>query len=165
VNVTAYQIAARFIGTKETAGSVANPAILAMLRLDNPGVHDDETPWCSAFVNWVAWLLRLPRSKSLRARSWLGVGEMIAREECRVGFDVIVLSRGPLPQPGSEVLEAPGHVGFFGGFGDDRVPGLLTVPPVSKVWLLGGNQGDQVSLASFPIERVLGYRRLYGGAT
>jgi hypothetical protein len=85
-------------------------------------------------VNYVAWLLRLPRSKGLRARSWLAVGEPIALEEAESGYDVVVLKRGAGEQPGPEVMDAPGHVGFFAGVeGQD-------------VLLLGGNPGDSVTV-------------------
>jgi uncharacterized protein (TIGR02594 family) len=120
-----------------------------MLRLDNTWVPDDDTPWCSAFVNYIAWLLRLPRSKSLAARSWLTVGTPINLDQAKPGFDVVVLSRGPDPQPGSEVLSAPGHVGFFAGLEQFRT-----------VLILGGNQSDQVMVWGYPASRVLGVRRL-----
>lgn len=146
--VTAYDIAARFIGLKEIPGSEDNPGILAMLRLDNAWPKNDEVAWCSAFVNYVAWLLRLPRSKNLLARSWLGVGQAIPIDDAIVGFDVVVLKRGGGSQPGPSDLTASGHVGFFAGLEGDRVA------------VLGGNQSDSVSVATFPISRVLGVRRL-----
>lgn len=148
MEITAYDLASRFIGLKDVRGPVHNAHVLAMLRLDVPSVQDDETPWCSAFLNYVCWLLRLPRSKSLLARSWLSVGLPISPSEASVGYDVVVLSRGPLPQPGPLELDAPGHVGFF-SFSDLR-----------DVYVLGGNQGDQVSVAPYVRERVLGVRRL-----
>jgi len=77
IEVSAFDIAQRFIGISETAGTVANPQILAMLRLDQAWPEGDEVAWCSAFCNYIAWLLRLPRSKSLRARSWLGIGQAV----------------------------------------------------------------------------------------
>jgi uncharacterized protein (TIGR02594 family) len=149
MQITAFDLAQRFIGTKEVAGTASNPAVLAMLRLEDGTVQDDATAWCSAFVNYVAWLLRLPRSKSLAARSWLQVGTPIALEEARPGYDVVVLSRGTGAQPGPNVIAAPGHVGFFAG-----LDGL-------HVLLLAGNQGDAVNIASFDRTRVLGVRRLY----
>lgn len=152
IQITAYDLAMRFVGTKEVAGTQSNPAILAMLKLDGSWPPDDSTPWCSAFVNYIAWLLRLPRSKSLAARSWLGVGAPIRLEDAELGFDVVVLERGPVPQPGPEVIQAPGHVGFYGG--------LVAGSPGRKVMVLGGNQGDQVSLAPFDSSRILGIRRL-----
>jgi uncharacterized protein (TIGR02594 family) len=136
--MTAFDLAQRFVGVKEVAGTASNPLVLAMLRLDDEWPQDDAVPWCSAFVNYVAWLLRLPRSKSLAARSWLDIGRVVALDEARVGFDVVILSR-----------EGGGHVGWFAG-----------LPTPTTVALLGGNQGDAVTVASFTRTRVLGVRRL-----
>jgi len=147
LETSAYELAQRFIGLKEVAGKVSNPAILAMLRLDNQWPEDDAVPWCSAFLNYIAWLLRLPRSKSLRARSWLFVGHPVSLLQAEPGFDVVIFSRGKIPQPGPDILGAPGHVGLFAGV--DK--GIVT---------LGGNQGDAVSLAIYPTETLLGVRRL-----
>lgn len=122
-----------------------------MLRLDATWVEDDSTPWCSAFVNFIAWLLTMERSKSLAARSWLLVGRPVPLGEAAPGFDVVVLKRGSGKQPGPEVLSAPGHVGFFVGLSADG----------KSVQVLGGNQGDEVSIASFPTTQVLGVRRLH----
>lgn len=155
-NVTAYGIASRFVGLREAPGASSNAQILAMLRLDLSTVAGDDVPWCSAFVNYVAWLLGLPRSKSLAARSWLTVGVgadpsgFAGAPLPTRGFDVVILKRGLGPQPGPEVTSgAPGHVGFF-----DRLEG-------EHVYVLGGNQGDAVSIAPFRRTDVLGYRSLY----
>jgi len=148
LGVSAFDLAQRFIGTAETAGVASNPLVLAMLRLDQAWPKGDDVPWCSAFVNFVAWLLRLPRSKSLTARSWLAVGSAIPLSQAVPGFDVVILKRGTGKQPGPSVLNAPGHVGFFAGV--DK----------AGVLVLGGNQGDQVGVASFPVSQVLGVRRL-----
>jgi len=129
---------------------MSNPQVLAMLRLDAAWPKDDSTAWCSAFVNYMAWLLRLPRSKSLAARSWLKVGVPVTPLDARAGFDVAILKRGDGEQPGPDVLDAPGHVAFFAGFDVPR----------ASILLLGGNQGDQVSVAGFPLSSLLGIRRL-----
>lgn len=150
VLVTAYDLAERFIGLKEVPGATSNPQILAMLRLDQTWPEGDEVAWCSAFANYVAFLPDLPRTKSLRARSWLRVGRAVTLDEARKGFDVVVLQRGDGVQPGPEVIEAPGHVGFF-----DRIE-------AGRVWILAGNQGNAVSVQGFPIARLLGIRRLLG---
>jgi hypothetical protein len=60
---TAFDIAQRFIGLAETPGVVHTPQVVAMMELVDRRVRDDETPWCAAFVNYVAWLLNLPRSQ------------------------------------------------------------------------------------------------------
>lgn len=147
MNVTAFDIAQRFVGTKEVGGAVDNPQITAMLKLDNDWPENDEVPWCSAFVNYVCWLLRLPRSKNLRARSWLTVGKGIYLDDAEPG-DIIVLKRGSGEQPGPDVLEAPGHVGFYAGrFGD-------------WIEVLGGNQSDTVKISRYSSTRLLGVRRL-----
>ena len=146
--MTAFDLAQRFIGTTETPGVASTPLVLAMLKLDASWVAGDEVPWCSAFCNFVAWLLRLPRSKSLAARSWLQVGRAVALSDATPGFDVVILQRGEGPQPGPEVIQAQGHVGWFAGReGED-------------VLILGGNQGDAVTVARFPSARILGIRRL-----
>ena len=143
---TAFDIASVFQGEREVEGIGSNPLILAMLRSDQAWPEDDDVPWCSAFVNFVCKLLRLPRSYSLRARSWLQVGVPIPLTDAVPGYDVVILNRGGPPDP--DVIEAPGHVGFFAALEGPRV------------WLLGGNQSDSVKVSSYPVKDVLGVRRL-----
>ena len=124
--------------------------IMSFLKLDNSWPEHDEVPWCAAFVNYVAWLMRLPRSKSLRARTWLSVGTPVEWDDTPIGFTVVILQRGGGNQPDASVIKAPGHVGFFAGF-DLRNGSVL---------LLGGNQGDTVGVSPYPQERILGIRNL-----
>jgi len=149
IGMSAFELAERFIGTREIAGVASNPQILAMLQLDDTWPQGDDVPWCSAFVNYICWLLRLPRSKSLGARSWLLVGEGIDPVIAEAAFDVVILKRGKGDQPGPEVIEAPGHVGFYAGRSSR---GIL---------VLGGNQGDAVNVWMFEEESILGIRRIY----
>jgi uncharacterized protein (TIGR02594 family) len=148
IQTSAFLMAQRFIGIKELPGDKDNPFVMSMLTLDNSWPEHDEVPWCSAFANYICWLLRLPRSKSLAARSWLQIGSAIALESASPGFDVVILKRGDGVQPGPEVIDAPGHVGFFAGLEGGRVN------------LLAGNQSNQVNVTSFPVSQVLGVRRL-----
>lgn len=149
MNVTALDIARRFVGIEEVSGKTANPMILAMLRLDSRWPEDDSVPWCSGFCSFVAWLLALPRSTSLAARSWLRVGVPVELADAVAGYDVVILKRGGAGQPGPEVTAAPGHVGFYSGR-DGKF-----------VLVLGGNQSDSVSVARFNEDLVLGVRRLW----
>ncbi len=151
MNVSAFDIAQVFVGEEEIGGGMDNPLILAMLRTDNKWPEDDEVPWCSAFVNFVCKLLRLPRSKSLLARSWLDVGMSVELENAFPGFDIVILQRGGGDQPGPENTTAPGHVGFFAGM----------TPDWEFVEVLGGNQGDQVKISRYPADRILSIRRLW----
>lgn len=147
---TAYDLATRFVGEiKERPGEQDHPFIVWCHSLCGLTDVHDEVPWCSSFANGIAWILRLPRSKSAAARSWLSVGVPVTPSEAIAGAnDVVIIKRGPDPQPGPEVIAAPGHVGFFGGFDGGRV------------LILGGNQGNVVSVAPFPRDSILGMRRL-----
>lgn len=154
VPTSPYELAKTYIGeVEEFPGPKDNhPLIqwghkLCGLGRDVP----DEVAWCSSVLQVPCYQLRLPRSKSAAARSWLEVGLPIRLEEAEPGFDVVVIKRGPEPQPGPEVTKgAPGHVGLFAGY--DSVRKLVT--------LLGGNQSDAFCLADFPAYQVLGVRRL-----
>jgi uncharacterized protein (TIGR02594 family) len=148
LQVTALSIGRVFLGTSEVPGAASNPAILAMLKLDQSWPGGDEVPWCSAYVNYVCFLLGLPRSKSLAARSWLKVGAPVSLTNASPGFDVVVLTRGTGAQPGPDVLAAPGHVGFYLSAQD------------SSISILAGNQGNRVSEQNFPLNHLLGIRRL-----
>ena len=148
IQTSAVSIARTYIGTEELEGQDNNAAIVAMLREIAPWASGDEIPWCSAFVHHIARLLGLPRSRSLRARSWLAIGKPVQLGDARAEEDVVVLKRGRGKQPGPEVIDWPGHVGFY----VDKTPG--------EVHVLGGNQADAVTVARFPAENVLGVRRL-----
>jgi uncharacterized protein (TIGR02594 family) len=150
MTLTAYGIAERYLDVGEFHGDEDHPAIQWWLMNAGQGRHaHDEIPWCGAFVHHPAWELDLPRPRfPARARSWLTVGTPIDLAEAVRGFDIVVLKRGGGNQPGPEVLDAPGHVGFYHGQDHD-------------VWLLSGNQMNRVTIAPFPVERVLGARRLY----
>lgn len=152
LEVTAYDIASHFLGIKEVSGQKDNPFIVWALSLCGLPDFHDETPWCSAFVNAITFILSIPRSKSAAARSWLRVGKEISLSGAEVGNDIVILKRGEGIQPGPEVLNAPGHVGFFAG----------VLPDIKKVRVLGGNQSNSVSFATFDEKNILGIRRLMG---
>jgi uncharacterized protein (TIGR02594 family) len=145
-----YKFAERFVGeVRELPGATHDPFIQFCFTKCGYGPETpDEIAWCSAFINGLAWLLRLPRSKSAAARSWLTVGTPVELDEARVG-DVVIIKRGAGVQPGPEVTSgAPGHVFLFASIEALEVLGL------------GGNQGNQVSIARFAVKDVLGVRRL-----
>lgn len=150
IGTSAFEVAQRYAGyLTELDGAADHPFIqhcfgLCGMGLDTP----DSVPWCSAFAQHPAWELRLPRSKSARARSWLAVGVPMSVEMAEPGFDVVVLKRGSGEQPGPEVIEAPGHVGYFAG------------KEGSNILVLGGNQSNSVSVIPFPETSLLGIRRL-----
>jgi len=148
--VTLYDMAERFVGEiHERPGGQDHPWIQWALSLCGYGFDaHDEVPWCSAAVNAWAWMLRRPLSRSAAARSWLLIGEGVALEDAERGWDVVILKRGDGLQPGPEVIAAPGHVGILSDVKDGRV------------WVIGGNQRDGVTVASFPTALILGIRRV-----
>lgn len=148
---SALEVAERFVGHREIPGNQHSPFIQWAFTLCGYGPDTpDEIAWCSAFAQVPAFVLDLPRSRSAAARSWLQVGATVDVRDARIGFDVVVLKRGQGAQPGPEVLQAPGHVGYFAGWDDT----------LTRVRVLGGNQGDAVTVATFPREQILGIRRL-----
>lgn len=126
----------RELGVREQPGAVDNPRIRSMFKdAGHSQVVRDEVAWCAAFVG--ACLERSGRksTRSLMARSYLKWGEPIA--EPRFGA-IAVLSRGR--------NTSLGHVGFVVGVVDDEIQ------------ILGGNQGQQVSVQSYPKSRLVGLR-------
>jgi uncharacterized protein (TIGR02594 family) len=155
ISLTLYQVAQRFVGMKEIAGEKDNGFIVWAHSLVGLPDADDETPWCASWLNGLCFILGLPMSNSAAARSWLNVGVPVDLDDAIPGFDVVILQRGSGPQPGPDVTSgAPGHVGLFAGLQGDV--------PNHYVLILGGNQADQVSIARFPRDQVLGVRRLHG---
>lgn len=129
-------------GIKETVGVKDNPEVLKYfqnLGFDASALKD-ETAWCSAFANWVARVSALDYSAKLNARSWLEVGVEVNRDDVEFG-DVVVLWR---VRPTSW----KGHVGFY--VNEDE----------ENIYVLGGNQGNQVCIRAYAKTRLLGYRRL-----
>ena len=135
------EVASAEIGVREVRGSQSNPRIIQYAEEAGfTNYTSDESAWCSLFANWVAFKAGLERSNSLAARSWLNVGIPIENPE---PGDVVVFWR--------ESRDSwKGHVGFFQGFSADN----------QRIYCLGGNQGDQVSVTAKPISQLLGYRRL-----
>jgi uncharacterized protein (TIGR02594 family) len=125
-------------GVKEFPGTGDNPRVVEYLRSTNltaPYNSNDETPWCSAFVNWCIERSGFEGTDSAWARSWTNWGKKInnGRRGC-----IVVFTRPP--DPGS------GHVAFY----------VSETPTQIKV--LGGNQSDAVKISTYPKSRLLGYR-------
>lgn len=128
-------------GISEVPGGESNPEVLKYFdatSYEGQNWITDETAWCSAFVNWVCDKAGYEITGELNARSWLNIGYQVASPE---RGDIVVLWR--------ESKDSwKGHVAFFI---NETKEGL---------WLLGGNQGNRVSIICYPKERLLEYRRL-----
>lgn len=98
-----------------------------------------QTAWCAAFANSVLKASGIDGTNSLMARSFLKWGKPTDNPS---KGDIVVFSRGKDPRFG--------HVAFYVG-PDTRNP--------DNILVLGGNQGNAVSIKSYPLSRVLGYRQ------
>lgn len=101
-------------------------------------IKDDETAWCSTFMNAMCNWNCIESSGSALARSWLKVGEEV--ETPRQG-DIVIFERGG-------INSWQGHVGIYINERDGNIN------------TLGGNQSNKVSIAPYNKSRVLGFRRL-----
>lgn len=141
-NAAILEAAGEYLGLQEWPGAKHNPDIVAMFRAVGHRVESDETAWCAAFVGSVLASLGLPHSGKLNARSYQSYGAPVRTQDARPG-DIVVLWRG-------SPTSWQGHVAFFVEFKGD------------KVILRGGNQGDKVSDAAYPMDRIIAIRRADG---
>ncbi|MCB1226317.1 MAG: TIGR02594 family protein [Verrucomicrobiales bacterium] len=107
-----------------------NPRILAYLASVNIQ-GPDETSWCAAFTNWCLKMTGYPHRGSGRAADWFDWGRPVAPY-----YGCLVLLQ-PLAAGSS------GHIGFLHALQGDRV------------WLLSGNSGNQVRIASYPQSKLI----------
>jgi len=128
-------------GVTETIGSEHNHVVLNYFKeIGHSWVTTDETAWCSSFINWVAFKANVERSNKLTARSWLNVGTDIKQPKLN---DLVIFWR-------HKKSSWKGHVGFFIAYTEDK----------KYIYVLGGNQNNQVNIKKYPAYRLLGFRRL-----
>lgn len=131
-------IAQSYQGEEEIRGPRDNPKIVEMFKDVGHGwVKDDETPWCAAFVGAVLEKAGYKGTGSLAARSYLNWGQKVSRPQYG---DIVVFWRGK--KSGWQ-----GHVGFF------------IKETKSYIYVLGGNQANEVNVSRYSKSRLLGFRR------
>lgn len=118
------------LGIREFPGGADNPRIQLYHATTKGGAAPDETAWCSSFVNYCVEQAGLIGTDSKWAMDWQSWG-IDATAKPAVG-DIVVLKR----LQGGKV--EGGHVGFF--LSDSG--GIIS--------LLGGNQGNAVSISAYP---------------
>jgi len=127
-----------YVGLREIPGSGTNTTIAGWLAKLKAPWKDDETPWCGTFVAALMSGAGINPPKGWAgARNWMNFG--IGLPSPALGC-VVVFWRGN-PNGWS------GHVGLV--VGKDKSGNLM---------VLGGNQGNAVSIKPFLRSRVLGYR-------
>lgn len=132
---TPYDIAHSLLG----AGEVPDRETLTEF-MANGGQNLDPvtTAWCAAFVNASLGQAGVEGTGQLNARSFMDWGTPV--DQPQLG-DIAVFSRG-------DPNGWQGHVGFYQGTNPD---GTINV--------LGGNQGNAVSISPFSPDNLLGFRR------
>ena len=140
--MTPYERAKTHIGTWEWKDG-HNPKILEWFgKVGHSWVKNDETAWCAAFVGAMLEESGIESTKALNARAYLEWGKSVPIDKAQPG-DIVVFWRG---NPNGW----QGHVGFFHAKVGDNIR------------VLGGNQRDQVNLALYPADRLLGVRTAPG---
>jgi uncharacterized protein (TIGR02594 family) len=121
-------------GVKEKVGAENNPAIMAWAKETNIPYAADSVPWCGLFAAVVARRSGWPiPTGPLWARNWAKFGA--PSPDAGLG-DVLVFVR-----------DGGGHVGFY--VGEDA----------TAFHVLGGNQGDAVSIVRIERSRCIAVRR------
>lgn len=108
---------------------------------------DDETAWCSSFVNWVLKQAGYTGTNSAAAKSWVTWG--VAVDTPTTG-NVIVIKQKIKPGTNQATGSTSGyHVGFFISKSDKYIT------------ILGGNQTHQVKYSNFKVSSfdVIAYRK------
>jgi uncharacterized protein (TIGR02594 family) len=97
--------------------------------------------WCAAFMNAILKDSGYEGTNSLMARSFLSYGTKVKSPE---EGDIVIFKRGS--------SSASGHVAFFVGY--------EYVNNRKFIRALGGNQKKSVNIALYPVEKLLGIRRI-----
>ncbi|MBI0475012.1 TIGR02594 family protein [Sphingomonas sp. MA1305] len=128
------------LGTREAPGLANNPTIMGWakrlgIKLLGVVYNADSVPWCGLFVATCVYEVGLPPAPiAVRAKSWAAWGQAVAADQLAPGA-VLVFER-----PGG------GHVGFY--VGEDA----------TAYHVLGGNQGDTVSITRIAKSRCVARR-------
>jgi uncharacterized protein (TIGR02594 family) len=127
------KIAASQLGVREYAQSKHNAAVLKYHATTTGKFKDDETPWCSSFVNWTMKSAGLGGTNSALALSWRSYGVKLAQPAYG---SIAILNYG----------NGKGHVGFVAGTDNN-----------GHLILLGGNQTNSVRYSAFLAASVSNY--------
>lgn len=120
-------------GVAEVPGPGNNPRILLYHSSTTLHATQDSVAWCSSFVNYCVTQAGMHGTNNAGARSWHDSGWGIDVTNTPQKGDIAVFSR-----TGGGAPAGSGHVGFW----LDADAGMIR--------LLGGNQGDRVSIATYP---------------
>lgn len=130
------------LGVREIPGRTNNPTIVDYHGVTHAGKAPDEVPWCSSFVCWCFEHEGITSTRDKSSQSW-----RTWKGACPLGYGCVGVIRNP-------IRRNRGHVGFVVGYYHD--PDRPARPPM--IVLLGGNQGNEVSIRAYPIRRFVAFR-------
>lgn len=129
-------IARTQLGVVEAEGKGNNPSVVKYYNeAQHPEVTQDSVPWCAAFTNAMLIRAGIKGNGSLMARSFESWGQEVKSP--------ILGCIGVKKRVGAGWV---GHVGFVVGAN------------ATRIFLLGGNQQDKVSIADFPKKEFTAFR-------
>jgi uncharacterized protein (TIGR02594 family) len=135
-----FQEAKKFLGVHEVAGPKSNPLIAEWIRQAADWLDQDDsaTPWCGCFRGAIglSTATGVPENH-FRAASWKAWGSPVESLKSSILGDTLIFQR-----PGGF------HVGLFAGLQENGNP-----------LVLGGNQGDAVTISEHHKESLLSIRR------
>lgn len=136
-----YAHARRDLGLKETLGHKSTPRIEQAIAAAAQWLdHDDsKTPWCGCIRG--LWGMETGTGvppAHYRAAAWLKWGEPVHGLRNAVQGDTVILSR-----------TSGHHVALLDRYSPDGI----------TVWLLGGNQSNEVNVSAYRADLIVGIRR------
>jgi uncharacterized protein (TIGR02594 family) len=129
-------------GVEELLGKDKNnPRIVDYHQSTTLKANDDETAWCSSFVNWALRKAGYPTNASAHALDWANFDRFpVVTDDPQRGDIVVFVAGSEIPTTNKEtgryyVKGIPGHVGFLSSVTRDSNGALKSIK------VLGGNQG------------------------
>lgn len=131
-----------YLGTYEVLNGRSNVQVERFIRkyTKQEQINAADVPWCAYWLCYVLDETGYSSTKSGSARSYLTWGE----ESEEFEGAIVVFWRGKVNDG------ITGHVG------------ILVKWDAESLWVLGGNQGDRVSIQKFSRNKLLGFRRPRG---
>jgi len=117
-------------GTSQIEKEKHNPRIIEYHSTTTLKAKNDETAWCSSFVNWVMKEAGYNGTGNALAISWLNWGQKL--EKPRYGAITVVYNPKHSPRSSGN------HVAFF------------VSETKTHIYLMGGNQSKTVRLSGYP---------------
>ncbi len=131
------KVALKEVGVHEIRGGKHSTRVLEYHSTTGK-YSNDEVPWCGSFVNWV--LLQAGFSKTVayaeRAKSWAEFGKEV--DSPLIGAIAVKSRKGG------------GHVGF------------VVAVDGNSLYLLGGNQSDEVNIRRYRVQDFMTFRVPWG---